>query len=183
MNSRALLLAAAALSIAGCSSSSGSTGTPAAASTGGATTEAGIPAEAGAGSCTGSPASWLDDGTLECASNLEAIRNTSNGTDSLELVATQLNITTGLSIVIATNTTLGGTYDCAVGGPAIIEITYRDPAVNSTTVASCSVTLDLTTPDASVVYASGTFSAVLTTPDGGTKNLTDGKFGAAVMNE
>ena len=61
------------------------------------------------------------------ARGLEAVRNTSNGTDSLEFVATQLNITTALSIIITTNTTLGRTYECALGLPSVVEITYRDP--------------------------------------------------------
>ena len=55
------------------------------------------------------------------ARGLEAVRNTSNGTDSLERVATQLNITTALSIVITTNTTLGRTYECALGLPSVVE--------------------------------------------------------------
>ncbi len=182
MNSPAFL-AALALSIAGCSSSGAAKGSPPDDGAGAAATEAGSLAEASAGSCTGSPASWLDDGTLECASGLEAIRNTSNGTDSLELVALELNVTTGLSIIVTTNTVLGGTYDCVDGQGSIVEITYRDPEADSTTVQSCSITLDLTPPDAGVVYASGTFSALLTTPDGGAKNLTDGEFSAEVMNE
>jgi hypothetical protein len=35
---------------------------------------------------------------------------------------------------VTTNTTLGGSYDHALGLPSVVEITYRDPEANSTTV-------------------------------------------------
>jgi hypothetical protein len=45
-----------------------------------------------------------------------------------------------LSIIITTNTTLGGTYECALGLPSVVEITYREAEANSTTVQRCAVT-------------------------------------------
>jgi len=179
---------AAAALVAACSSSSGSAVSPSSADSGSPASiaDAGGSGDAAAGACPLSPVTWKDDGTQECASNAEAIRMSSTGasmTDTLEIVVTQLNITTGLSIVISSPTTLGGSYDCVVSPSSVVEITYYDPAANSTVVQSCAVTLAFTASDAGVTAAVGTFSVMLTIPDGGTKSLTEGVFDVPVTNE
>jgi hypothetical protein len=129
-----------------------------------------------AGSCAGSAIMWKDDGTAECASSVEAILATGSQSNSLEIVGTQ-GTTIGLSIIITSPTPLGGSYDCTATPAAVVEITYRDPTVDSATVQSCTVTLSLTQPgDAGAGQAVGTFSVVLDLADGGIKNITDGVF-------
>lgn len=145
---------------------------------------------AAAAVCAGSPVTWLDDGTPECASSVEASglhgNTPGNPDDTVEIAGTQ-GLTIAISISVATPPPLGGTYSCAPGPAGFVELTYRDPQTNDPTVASCSVTMNLVPEGdagadaATPVHAVGTFSAVLSVPDAGTtKNLTGGAFDVLV---
>jgi hypothetical protein len=177
----------AALLLIGCQSSS-TTG-PAAASVGGHEGGTSGSSGAGTGSCAGSPVVWKDDGTTHCASTAEAILATTTARNpfdggptvetSLEVVTTQLSTSYTFGFIITTSAALGGTYDCTASPASVVEITYDDVGVYSTTVVSCTLTVSLTPTDGGTL-AVGTFSAVLSVSDGGTKTLSDGTFNIPV---
>jgi hypothetical protein len=139
------------------------------------------PGEADSASCSGSDITWKDDGAVDCASSWEGIRSTGNMSDTLEIIATRGTMG-GLSLLFGSDVTLGGTYNC-VPGASVVEITYSDAQENDKTVQSCDVTLSFTESDAGVVYAVGTFSVVLGSDGGATKNLTDGMFDLPIITD
>jgi hypothetical protein len=145
----------------------------------------------GTGSCATSPVVWKDDGTTRCASTAEAILSTNTPTNpfdggpspetSLEVVTIQTAAAFTFSLIVTSAGALGGTYDCTASPAGLVEISYDDVGVFSTTVVSCSVTVTLTPADGGTI-AVGTFSAVLSVTDGGTKTLSDGTFDIRVTS-
>ena len=135
--------------------------------------------------CTGSPVVWKDDGTTHCASTAEAILGTSTTDNpfdggpiletSLEVVTVQDETSNTFGFIVTSAGALGGSYDCTPSGGSVVEITYEEVGAYSATVVSCTLTVTLTPTDGGMV-AVGTFSALLSIPDGGTKTLSDGTF-------
>jgi hypothetical protein len=121
--------------------------------------------------------------------------NTFHGVDGgtmtqadLEIVILQSSSSYIFSLIVGGPAPLGGDYSCAVGSPNLVEISYDEVGVFSTTSAGCAVTVMLTADDGGVDGASvatGTFSATLNVTDGGTKVLSQGVFSVPVttMNE
>lgn len=199
----AALLSLAALSLACSSSSSASPSTASSAQDGAVSRNSGSDANAGsttAGSCAGSPVTWLDDGVMHCASLATGSvgYTTYQGVDggnvtqaTLEIVILQSNASYIFSLVVAGPAPLGGDdYSCSLGSTNIVEISYDEVGDGgfSTTPASCTVTVTLTPEDGGVdggSVATGTFSATLNVTDGGTRVLSQGTFSLPVttMNE
>jgi hypothetical protein len=188
----------AALLLIGCgSSSSAGTATPSGTQEGGTigSSGAGTTGSSGSGtsSCAGSAVVWKDDGVTHCASTSEAILGTNttlNPLDggplvetSLELVTTQGATPYTFGFIVTSSGALGGSYDCTASPTSVVQITYDEIGVYSTTVVSCSLTVTLTPTDAGATVAAGTFSALLKLSDGGTKMLTDGTFNLPVTRE
>jgi hypothetical protein len=184
-------LLGAGLHLAGCSSTSTpSTGNVPDTGVGGRDGSAGTTTGS---SCTGSPVVWKEDGTTHCASTAEAIlgsNTTLNPFDggpvvetSLEVVVEQNDTRDTFSFIVTSSLPLGGTYDCTPGPTSVVELTYEDLGLFSTSVVSCSVSVTLTPTDAGTFVTTGTFSAQLTVSDGGTKILSDGTFDLPVTTE
>jgi hypothetical protein len=194
----AALLSLASLSL-GCSSSpskspSTTTGGQDGAGGNGGTGSDASSGGAAAGSCAGSPVTWLDDGAMHCASLATGTigLTTYHGADggnvtqaTLEMVILQSNSSYIFSLVMGGPAPLGGAYSCTVGDTNLVEISYDEVGAGgfSTTAASCAVMVTLTPEDGGAdggSIATGTFSATLNVTDGGTKVLSEGTFSLPV---
>jgi hypothetical protein len=121
--------------------------------------------------------SWDDNGSPRSAAYAEAIRNMSANSDSLEIVG--VNVTgTGITIALSSPMTLDGMYTCATTPGNDVELTY-----GAALVQSCSLTVGYVSGGDGGLAAKGTFSAVLTSSDGGIDNLMNGQFDIPVTNE
>jgi hypothetical protein len=139
----------------------------------------------------GSLAVWKEDGTTHCATSGEAIVGSSSAENlldggrllytSLEVVLLQSNSTETVGFIVTSDATLDGTYSCMPSSSSVGELTYDDPGVFSTTVATCDITVTLTPAGDGGMTVSGTFSAVLNVTGGGTKTLSDGTFSMSVV--
>ena len=83
----------------------------------------------------------------------------------------------------ASDGSLDGTYTCVPSPSSVGQLTYDEPGVFSTTVASCNITVTLTPMGDAGMTVSGTFSAVLNVTGGGTKTLSDGTFTMSVVED
>jgi hypothetical protein len=191
------LIIATALWIVACGSSgsNGSTG-PNTSSSGtvkGATSGSGSDSGSSTESCgMGSLAVWKEDGATRCATSGEAILGSSTAENfldggrllytSLEVVLIQNNSTESFGFIVTSDGSLDGTYNCMPSSSSG-QLTYDEPGVFSTTVASCDITVTLTPTGDGGMSASGTFSAVLNVTGGGTKTLSDGTFSMSVVEE
>ncbi len=189
------LVIATALWISACGSS-GSTG-PTAPSSGtgnGTTSGSGSGSGSGTESCgMGSLAVWKEDGTTHCATSGEAIIGSSSAENlldggrvlytSLEVVLIQSNSAESFGFIVTSDGALDGTYNCMPSPSSVGQLTYDEPGVFSTTVASCEITVTLTPMGDGGMTVSGTFSAVLNVTGGGTKTLSDGTFTISAVKD
>jgi hypothetical protein len=142
---------------------------------------------------TGSLAVWKEDGTTHCASSGEAILGTSTAENvldggeslytTLEVVLLQSNSMESAGFIVTSDGALAGTYSCTPSPSGAAELTYDEPGVFSTTVASCDISVTLTPSGDGGMTASGTFSAVLNVTGGGTKTISDGTFSMSVVTD
>jgi hypothetical protein len=189
------LVIATALWIGACGSS-GSTGpTPSSSGAGnGATSGSGSGSGSSTESCgTGSLAAWKEDGTTRCATSGEAIVSSSSAENfldggrllytSLEVVLLQSNSAESFGFIVTSDSSLDGTYTCVPSPNSVGQLTYDEPGVFSTTVASCDITVTLTPVGDGGMTVSGTFAAVLNVTGGGTKTLSDGTFSMSVVED
>jgi hypothetical protein len=96
---------------------------------------------------------------------------------TLEIITLQTSDPTfDFSLSVTASPSIGGTYSCTPTPTSNVEIVYDDIGVFTTTMASCTVSITLSASGDGGLEASGTFSAVLTVSDGGTKMLTNGTF-------
>jgi hypothetical protein len=193
----AAILSLASLSL-GCSSSPSKSPSPTTgAQDAGGNSGAGSTSSSGgatAGSCAGSPVTWLDDGATHCASTASGSigLNTFHGVDggdmtqaNLEMVILQSNSSYIFGLIVGGPAPLGGAYSCTVGDPNLVEISYDEVGTGgfTTTAASCAVMVTLTPEDGGAdggSIATGTFSATLNVTDGGTRVLSEGTFSLPV---
>ncbi len=150
---------------------------------GGGGRDAGV-GRAGDGSCaslspTGGTVSWLDNGTPECASIIQATRAIPPGMDFIDILASAAD-GSSLEIVVsvASPARLSGSYACNGTGTIVTELIYTTPA--SFVAQSC--TIELANPgEPGVANAKGTFSANLLGGNGVTKAITNGSFDTPVI--
>ncbi|HVZ73648.1 MAG TPA: hypothetical protein VHJ20_14815 [Polyangia bacterium] len=187
-----LVVAAVALGAAtfvGCGSS-GSSSPDGGGGVGGATGGTGGRAGAGGtggGTChsnstVGAFASWAEDGAPKCAYLVNAYRATDANHESLQLQATTLGGASVAFAVVATGTSLTGTFPCStasdggalIGTPGTVYVDF----VHTGTKQSCSVTI--TNPGViGGAHASGSFSATFTGAMGAV--VTNGLFDTNVL--
>jgi|HubBroStandDraft_6_1064221.scaffolds.fasta_scaffold64339_4 hypothetical protein len=187
------LVIATALWIGACGSSgAGGPTTPSSGTGNGAISGSGSTSGSSTESCgMGSLAVWKEDGTTHCATSGEAIIGSSTAENvldggrllytSLEVVLLQSSSTESFGFIVTSDGALDGTYSCMPSPSSVGELTYDEPGVFSTTVASCDITVTLTPTGDGGMTVSGTFSAVLNVTGGGTKTLSDGTFTMSVV--
>jgi len=160
----------------------------------GATSGSGSNSGSSTASCgTGSLAVWKEDGTTHCAASGEAIVGSSTAENvldggrllytSLEVVLLQNSSMESFGFIVTSDGSLDGTYTCVPSPSSVGQLTYDEPGVFSTTVASCNITVTLTPMGDAGMTVSGTFSAVLNVTGGGTKTLSDGTFTMSVVED
>jgi hypothetical protein len=122
---------------------------------------------------------WDDNGNAECGTITEASRVTSTSQDFIEIIgASPTNgYSVGLTVVSYSEGPLGGPYHCKndAGISALyVAFTYRG------TVEDCTITFDNAgTPGGA--HATGSFSATVIGPDGGSIEVTNGVFDTPLM--
>lgn len=180
------------LTLAGCGSSGGATGTggTGAAATGG---HPGGGQGGGAGAACGAligtsgtamgTVSWTDNGAPECAFLAIVDRTPATLADTIEIDATT-ETSVGVDIAISSYSgPLGGTYTCQPGNGTstpYVALAVASPDGNGgSTTSDCSVAISFTVDSAGTEHAQGTFSGT-TTGDGGTHVITGGTFDLTV---
>jgi disulfide bond formation protein DsbB len=96
---------------------------------------------------------------------------TSATNDTVEIIGAVATPGGGISIIVSTSGTLGGTYTCPFDGGSVVELTYH---LMTPTVESCSVMIGFTTDAEGHEHVTGTFEATLTFQDAGMTMLTAG---------
>lgn len=155
-----LVVAMAALAIAGVGCGSGGSANDGAAG-GGACTAIGTP---------GATMSWDDDGVHQCAVTASV---TEDSTAMLDLVdVTGATTSLGVGIAVSTQgTPISGSYTCATGTAAQVTFNYQVGST-ATFATTCALTIDPTPGDGGT-RVTGTFSGLF-----GTKMITNGLFAA-----
>lgn len=125
--------------------------------------------------------SWTDDGVMECADLVIADRNTSSSLDFIEIIGSNSKgLGVGLTVSVVPPASLGGTYTC--NGDAGLAVIFTYTTNTSTNNPQMTCTITLTNPGApGGANATGTFSATVSPPTGGTKTITNGTFDVPVM--
>jgi hypothetical protein len=125
----------------------------------------------------GATMDWLDDGTPECAVDVGATLMTSPGSEILQLLGAEV-MTVSIEFTVTGPPSLQGPFFCEPTTTAA-SFTYSSNSVGYT-VESCTVTItSVGAPEGA--NAVGTFSAVLRTPSGTMKTISDGHFDAPVV--
>jgi len=118
---------------------------------------------------------WDDDGAHQCADVIAADRSIGSQLDIIEIVASTIN---GPGLIITVSVMppppLGGTYTCDPDAGARTIFSYSTSTKMQAPPTSCTVTF--TNPGAPGVHATGTFSATVSPPGGGSKSITNGFF-------
>jgi hypothetical protein len=118
---------------------------------------------------------WDDDGAHQCADVVAADRSIGSQLDFIEIVASTLN---GPGVLITVSVvpppSLGGTYACDADAGAHTIFSYSTSTKMNAPPTSCTITF--TNPGAPGVHATGSFSATVSPPTGGSKSITNGFF-------
>lgn len=130
---------------------------------------------------------WKDNGALECAFVVLAVRTTATLADTLELDAVTASTGTapnlGVDIALSSYSgPLGGTYTCQPGNGSQANVMFEVLGQRTTGFAAmsdCTVTIELSADGTGAQRARGTFSGTVT-GTGGTDTVTDGSFDLSV---
>lgn len=199
---RMTLTMALVVALAGCGSSGSSSQAGTGGTAGGASSTSGAAGIGGAAGAGGASAcapvlstttaaagtmSWKDNGSLQCAFVVLAVRTTATLADTIEIDAVTASTGTapnlGVDIALSSYSgLLGGTYHCQPGNGSQADVMFEvlgQKTSGFAAMSDCTVTIDFSTDSTGAQRAHGTFSGTVT-GTGGTDTVTDGTFDLSV---